>query len=146
VIIKQKKKIYFIFNFFSDVTTVVWNADTNRALIGASVFIGDINYTAPFQMFFARYIILNISAVMTGYTTENKSVYINDTSRTGTAGTQVILFLLTPILVKNLKVLKFRLIVLLDGVTFLLNLKQQIKKFKSKLLQDIIFYLLFENS
>ena len=76
----------------------MWNSETNTALTSSIVTIGGINYTAPVVKTFARGTVLNMLAYKSGYTLENRTVIVQDTSTIG-AATQQFTFLLSATLV-----------------------------------------------
>jgi len=73
------------------------------ALTGANVTIGGINFTAPFNMPFPRGTILNMQASKVGYTKENRTVTVQDSSSNGYRS-QRIIFLLSANLVISFNV------------------------------------------
>ena len=78
----------------------MWNSETNLGLQNATVIIGGINYTAPFNVSFPRGTIVNMQAIKAGYTVENKTVIVQDTLTNGSRS-QKIIFLLSANLVRN---------------------------------------------
>jgi len=66
---------------------------------GAVVFVDGIKYYAPWRKTFTAGTVLNISAFSSGYTIENRTVIVKDTSKTG-AATQKFIFLLSAFLVR----------------------------------------------
>ena len=78
----------------------VWDAETNYDLPGAIVTMNGTNYSAPFETIFAPGTVLHMQAYMPGYTDENKTVIVNDTSMCGDAATQLITFILSANLVR----------------------------------------------
>ena len=78
---------------------LVWNSETNTALTGSVVTIGGVNYTAPTVRTFNSGSVLIMLAIRSGYTIENRTLIVQDTSTTG-AGTQTFIFLLSATLVR----------------------------------------------
>jgi hypothetical protein len=78
---------------------LVWNSETNTALTSSVVTIGGINYTAPLTKTFNSGTVLIMLAFRSGYTAENRTMTVQDTSTTG-AGTQKFIFLLSATLVR----------------------------------------------
>jgi hypothetical protein len=99
--IKHTKSILLKIDFlYTDVTILVWNADTNTALTGSTVTIGGISNTAPIVRNFARGTSLNMLCSKSSYTLENRTIVVQDTSTVG-AATQQFTFLLSANLVRK---------------------------------------------
>ena len=94
--INNQKQFFF---YKKAVSILVWNSETNTALASSTITIGGINYTAPVVKTFVRGTVLNMLAYKTGYTLENRTIDVQDTSTTG-AATQQFIFLLSATLVR----------------------------------------------
>ncbi len=78
----------------------MWNSETNRALTSSIVIIDGINYTAPVAKMVVNGTVLNMLAYKSGYTAENQTLIVKDTSSSGVA-TQQFIFLLSATLVRK---------------------------------------------
>ena len=78
----------------------MWNSETNRALTSSIVIIDGINYTAPVAKMFVYGTVLSMLAFKSGFTAENQTIIVKDTSSTG-AATQQFIFLLSATLVRK---------------------------------------------
>ena len=83
-------------SFSLAITVVVLNSETNRAISSSTLNYDGVNHTAPTNLSKPPGTILNITAIKTGYTVENKVVTVYDAS--GVA-TQKIVFLMSATLV-----------------------------------------------
>ena len=77
----------------------VWDSETNLGIFDATVTMDGINYTTPFIELFPSGTALIMLAYSPGYTIENRTILVQDTSSNG-AATQTFNFLLSRPLVR----------------------------------------------